>query len=100
MNESRSWREDHAAGHGSRYHPVHPARRLNDIDGQVSWLPDRRVRAAFPTRSEDDGPVASLAGTLPGYSCGGSAGLAGLTLRRGSAPASLLGPAGNSADNP
>ena len=28
--------------------PVHPARLRNDRHRQVSWLPDRRFRAAFP----------------------------------------------------
>ena len=31
-----------------RWLPVHPARRPNDSRGQVSWLPDRCRRPAFP----------------------------------------------------
>jgi hypothetical protein len=56
----------------------------NDHRGQVSWLPDRHRRPAFP-----DMVQWHCGARLPGHSCGGSAGLRPASLGR----LALAGPA-------
>ncbi len=54
----------------ARCHRCTPPDDWNDHHGQVSWLPDRH--AALPSRINVQWHIKTA---LPGYSCGGSAGV-------------------------